>query len=228
MEPVVLVRTGMSTPGRAATHWATEEARMRGVVLRVPRSPSQEPGRASVIVCGVSRGDVAAPFSAGSPIGRLVGTADAPVVLVPDDLSTSRHRTGVALAVDARRPSDAALGFAFHSARLRGVRLNAVHTWTLPADAAEWPFGVPEKDRATWEDHEVQLLADAIHPWREKYPDVQVLEDVRSFAPAQALLHCSEHAQLVVIGHGLGTVAWGDAARPLLLAATCPVAVVPS
>ncbi|MFF7129282.1 hypothetical protein [Streptomyces sp. NPDC008240] len=46
-----------------------------------------------------------------------------------------------------------------------GVRLHALHAWELPSCAAGLPFGVPEDDRATWEDHEVQLLADALRPW---------------------------------------------------------------
>ncbi|MGW7419158.1 universal stress protein [Streptomyces sp. NPDC054813] len=132
------------------------------------------------------------------------------------------------LGVDARDPSEAALGFAFDSARLRGVRLHAVHAWALPADAADRPFGVPESDRATWEDHEAQLLDDALRPWCEKFPAVQVLADVRLFGPAEALLHCSERAGLVVVLRDSGTIGWEEAARALLRRGTCAVAVVPS
>ncbi|MFD4511170.1 universal stress protein [Streptomyces sp. NPDC058457] len=228
MEPVILARSGRSTPGRAVIDWAAHEAQMRGVVLRVPHSPSREPVGASVIVCGVRGDDDAPPLRPGSLSATLVGTAHGPVVLVPDLLATSRRRAGVTLGVDARAPSDAALGFAFESARLRGVRLHAVHAWALPAGAAERPFGVPERDRAAWEDHEVQLLGDALRPWREKFPDVRVLEDVRLLSPTEALLHCSEHAALVVVPHDSGTTVWKEAARALLRRATCAVAVVPS
>ncbi|MFF4113225.1 universal stress protein [Streptomyces sp. NPDC001714] len=228
MEPVILARSGTSTPGRAAADWAAREAEMRGVVLRMPHDPLREPGRASVIVCGVSGDDDAPPLRSGSLSATLVRAAHDPVVLVPDRLATSRHRTGVTLGVDAREPSDAALGFAFESARLRGIRLHAVHAWALPAGAAYRPFGVPEGDRATWEDHEVQLLGDALCPWREKFPDVPVLQDVRLFSPTEALLHCSERAALVVVPRAPGATAWQEAARALLRRATCAVAVVPS
>ncbi|MFE2064283.1 universal stress protein [Streptomyces sp. NPDC059467] len=227
MEPVILARTGTSAPTRAATAWAADEARLRGVLLRVPDDPLRVPGTPSVIVCGVSREEDALSGS-GSPWAMLVGAAHCPVVLVPDGLATSRHRTGVTLGVDARAPSDASLGLAFQSARLRGVRLHAVHAWALPAGAADRPFGVPESDRAAWEDHEVQLLCDALRPWCEKFPDVHVLADVRLFRPAEALLHCSERAELVVVPRDSGTTAWEVAARVLLRRATCAVAVVPS
>ncbi|MFF7640173.1 hypothetical protein [Streptomyces canus] len=59
------------------------------------------------------------------------------------------------------------------------MRLCAVHAWRFPSCAAELPFGVPEEDRAAWADHEVRRPSDALMPWRERYPDVAVLEDVR-------------------------------------------------
>ncbi|MCX4404504.1 universal stress protein [Streptomyces sp. NPDC059837] len=169
-----------------------------------------------------------APSGSGSPWAMLVGAAHCPVVLVPDRLATSRHRTGVTLGVDARAPSGASLGFAFQSARLRGVRLHAVHAWALPAGAAYRPFGVPESERAACEDHEVQLLCDALRPWCEKFPGVHVLADVRLFRPAEALLDCSERAELVVVPRDSRTAGWEVAARALLRRATCAVAVVPS
>ncbi|MFD4605927.1 universal stress protein [Streptomyces sp. NPDC058464] len=227
MESVVLARTGTSTPGRAAIDWATDEARLRGAVLRMPDNPMREPGRASVIVCGVCRDCTGAPPGSDSPPAMLVRAAHCPVVLVPDRLAVSRHRTGVTLGVDAREPSDTALDFAFQSARRRGVRLHAVHAWALPPGAVGRPFGVPESDRAAWEDHEVQLLRDALRPWCEEFPDVDVLADVRLSGPTEALLHCSERAGLVVVPRDSRKSDGEEAARVLLRRATCAVAVVP-
>jgi hypothetical protein len=102
-----------------------------------------------------------------------------------------------------------------------------VHAWQFPSRAAELPFGVPEKDRGTWEDQEVQQLADALRPWREKYPEVHVLEDVRLFAPAHALVERSTGAGLVVVGRRSESEP-GTVARALSRDARCPVAVVPS
>lgn len=133
----------------------------------------------------------------------------------------------VLLGVDARAPSDGAIGFAFDSARVRGAPLHVVHAWSLPPAAAEWPFAIPEEDRATWEDHEVQLLADVLRPWRARYPEVPVLEDVVLLPPAEALLHHSGSAAQVVVGRRPGAE-WGEVARTLVQEAACPVAVVPA
>ncbi|WP_055715218.1 universal stress protein [Streptomyces torulosus] len=132
----------------------------------------------------------------------------------------------VVLGIDARDPVGSAVDFAFDCALARGVRLRAVHAWALPASAAEWPFTVPERDRATWEDHEVQLLADALRPWRERYPDVPVLEDVVLLPPVHALAHHAAGAALVVVGSAPGSRSRATV-HALLNEAVCPVAVVP-
>ncbi|WP_413759842.1 universal stress protein [Streptomyces sp. MMBL 11-3] len=162
-----------------------------------------------------------------------VRTSACPVVLVPDAPPPLRTRPGrppaqVTVGVDARDPAAAAIDFACGAARLRQARLRVLHAWSLPASAAELPFGIPEEDRATWEDHEVQLLSDAVRPWREKYPDVRIVEDVVLFSPAEALLHNPGDAELVVVGrrspNGGGPSTTTD---PLLRHSRCPVAVVP-
>ncbi|GGN80067.1 hypothetical protein GCM10011579_065210 [Streptomyces albiflavescens] len=53
------------------------------------------------------------------------------------------------------------------------------------------PFAAPEEDRGAWEDQEVQMLRDALRPWREKHPHVHVQEDVRLMTPPAALVHAS-------------------------------------
>ena len=133
----------------------------------------------------------------------------------------------IVLGVDAHRPADGAVRFAFDCARLWGVRLRAVHAWRFPSCAAELPFGVPEEDRAAWEDHEVQVLSDALRPWREKYPDVAVLEDVRHLPPAEALILRSADAGLLVVGRSR-TGELGAVARDVVREASGPVVVVPA
>ncbi|WP_433448407.1 universal stress protein [Streptomyces sp. CA-142005] len=79
------------------------------------------------------------------------------MVLIPDAIDPvagpARRVTQVTLGIDARHPAERAIDFAFDAAQVRGVRLYAVHAWELPSCAAGSPFGVPEEDRATWEDH---------------------------------------------------------------------------
>ncbi|HEY8983124.1 MAG TPA: universal stress protein [Streptomyces sp.] len=208
MEPVVvLARTDTSDSGRAAADWAEQEARSRGLPLRTLDDTA--PDGAVVTVCETRA-------------VTLLDTLPGPVVLVPDRYVPTLRHTDVVVGVDTRAPSDAALGFAFDSARLRGACLRAVHAWALPSQAARLPFGVPEEDRARWEDHEVQLLSDALRPWRAKHPEVPVLEDVLLFPPARALLHHRARTALIVVAGPPGTVV-----RDLVRESACPVAVVP-
>lgn len=227
MEQVILASSDPSAPSRTATDWAAHEAWLRGLPLRVVHGPPQEVSEAKVVVCGLRREDVADSQTAGSTLPANLEAAARPLVFVPDDLAGARRSEGVTLGMDARDPAAAAIDFAFDSTRIRGSRLHVVHAWSLPARAAELPFAIPEEDRAAWEDQEVQQLADALRPWREKHPEVPVLEDVVLFTPAQALLHCSADAALVVVGWRPGAE-WSYVIRSLLREATCPVAVVPS
>lgn len=66
----------------------------------------------------------------------------------------------------------------------------------------------------------MQLLADALRPWRARYLEVRVLEDVVLFTPEHALIRRSASAALVVIGQRAGSVT-----RALLRESSCPVAV---
>nr|WSY51024.1 universal stress protein [Streptomyces sp. NBC_00886] len=183
---------------------------------------------AELVVLGLRGEGRHAGVALGSTAAALATGCAGPLVLVPGTLAGTDapgHTDAVTVGVDARDPADGALGFAFETARLHRVRLHAVHAWALPADAVESPVPVPETDRATWEDHEEDLLADALRPWRGKYPDVDVREDVLLFRPAEALAHASETSGLVVVGRH---TAPGSTALALLEHARCPVAVVPS
>jgi nucleotide-binding universal stress UspA family protein len=81
------------------------------------------------------------------------------------------------------------------------------------------------------EPYERKGLAAALRPWRERFPDVPVVEHVETGSAGQVLLAAAEHAQLLVVGRRarrtavgarIGSVAYG-----VLHHAGCPVAVVP-
>lgn len=226
MEPVVLACVDPSARTRSAIDWARNEARRRGLPLCVTTESPQTPYGAKMIVCGMPREAPSTGRATGSWPLASAAAAACPLVLVPDEADGTYRSPEITLGVDARDPAGGAIDFAFDSARGRIARLRVVHAWSLPSSAAEWPFAVPERDRATWEDQEVQLLADVLRPWREKYPEVPVLEDVVLLTPVQALLHHSAGAALVVVGTRPGT-RWGATAEGLLRDASCPVAVVP-
>ncbi|WP_405539727.1 universal stress protein [Streptomyces sp. NBC_00075] len=227
MDQVILACTDPSAPSRSAVDWAEQEARLHGLPMRTFLGAPPDPGRAKVIVCGAPHGADDTDRPLGSLLPAAARATDRPLVLVPDGRA-SAHRSGkVLLGMDARDPSDGTIDFAFDSARVRDALLHVVHTWSLPPCAAEWPFAVPETERATWEDQEVQLLADVLRPWRARCPRVAVREDVVLLPPVQALLHHAESAALIVVGREPGTE-WGEVVRALLHEAASPVAVVPA
>jgi nucleotide-binding universal stress UspA family protein len=214
MEHVIIAHVGRSAHAPAVLRWAEREASLRGLPLRVvDDSLSEIPDGTKLLVVGTP--------------GTGVEDLACPVVFVPTVPRPESPLAEVTLGVNAREPAEAAVDFAFDTARARGVRVRAVHAWRFPSCAAELPFGVPEEDRGSWEDHEVQLLTDVLRPWREKYPQVPVLEDVRLLPPAQALLQRSASAGLVVVGRRPGG-APGAVTRVLLRESLCPVVVVPS
>lgn len=213
MERVIVVHVG-SADCEAAARWASWEAARRGLPLQLHHdgTPPASEETELVVACARDVDDLSA-----SPC---------PCVLVPE-----RAREPIAaetvLGVDARNPAAEAVAFAFDTARRWGVRLRAVHSWQLPAEAAEFHFGIPEDDRAIWEDREVHLLSGALRPWREKYPEVDVLEDVRLLSPVQALVRQSANAGLLVVGRRAGATS-SAVAHGLVARSRCPVAVVPS
>ncbi|MFI7413381.1 universal stress protein [Streptomyces sp. NPDC049627] len=181
---------------------------------------------AELLVLGL-RGEGSHPKTpVGSTATALARTYERPVVLVPGTFTGEGppgRADGVALGIDAHNPPSGAVGLGFEAARLRGARLHAVHAWVLPAQAARRPFPALEEDRATWEDDEVQRLSDVLRPWRAKYPDVDVLEDVVLLAPEEALAHAAGNSGLLVTGRRSGATALA-----LLGQVRCPVAVVPA
>ncbi|MER6737924.1 universal stress protein [Streptomyces puniciscabiei] len=231
MSQVIIACANGTGRSRTAVDWAAHEASLHDLPLEVRYgSPPNDLSTTAMLVLDLS--------AAGEDITGLATSLAAPavtaasactVVLIPEavvPVAAPAHRvTQVTLGMDARHPAERAIDFAFDAAHARGVRLHAVHAWKLPSCAAGLPFGIPEEDRATWEDHEVQLLADALRPWRAKYPRVPVLEDVVRLYPAHALLHHAEGAALLVVGRGFG----GDPGfvQALLRETRCPIAIVP-
>ncbi|MEU6144500.1 universal stress protein [Streptomyces sp. NPDC047081] len=276
MQREIIAGVDRSARSRAAADWATHEALLRALPLRVvhvappppldpveqwpyrPRTVAERAaaelttrhpaltvrptsltgtpgpallaaeGHAELLVVGLRGEGGHAGIAVGSTATYLASQSLHPVVLVPGTWPAEgppRPSAGVAVGVDAHDPSGDALDFAFEAARLRGARLHAVYAWRLPARAADSPLPVLEEDRATWEDQEVQQLSDALRPWRAKYPDVDVLEDVVLFTPPEALVHASAGAELLVVGRRSAS---GSALAELLEHSRCPVAVVPS
>ncbi|HEX5813102.1 MAG TPA: universal stress protein [Pseudonocardia sp.] len=86
---------------------------------------------------------------------------------------------------------------------------------------------------ATWgqvEKEEQAALSEAVVPWRERYPDVEVLEKSVLGNAAALLVDESAAAELLVVGSrgrdGFGGLLLGSVSHAALHHAHCPVAVV--
>lgn len=195
----------------------------------VPEAVLNDVGRGAELVVVGTRGPGGSPGCGLVPWrwGFAAG-AHCAVGLVPAGGVVEARVSEVVVGIDGHHPDGEALGLAFDAAQRREARLRAVSAWRLPAPFDDGVLTPVEEDRAEWEDAEVQLLADALRGWREKYPAVGMLPDVRLFGPADALVRASGSADMLVVGrgeartvHGLGGVAHAAAHHtrcPLILA----------
>jgi nucleotide-binding universal stress UspA family protein len=129
-------------------------------------------------------------------------------------------------------PANSLLEFAFAAASERRAPLRAVRAWNLPPLSAYRPESLRLLDKdGGIEAHERKVLAEAVRPWREKFPDVRVTEHVEIGSGAEVLLSASSEAVLLVVGRRthrpLIATRLGHVAHAALHHARCPVAIVP-
>ncbi|MBG0830106.1 universal stress protein [Planomonospora sp. ID67723] len=191
------------------------------VVLR-----DQADGAAEIVVGSRGLGGFAGAVL-GSVSVHVAGHARGPVVVVRAGLRTAHGE--IVVGIDDSPQCDPALAYAFEQAVLRGATLRALYAWQAPvhAYAPEIVYDMDEIRRA-----QHQVAAAKLASWRQTYPQVKVVEDVRSAHPVEALNAASEKADLVVVGsHGrgaLGSLALGSVSRGILHHARGAVAVVRS
>ncbi|GHE57636.1 universal stress protein [Streptomyces spiralis] len=174
-------------------------------------------------------------FLLGSVGRQVIAEAVRPVVLVRAGDEPAAEAAGREVVVGQHgTPEDSAeaLRFAFETAVARGATVRAVRAWTLPPVFGYSPGSLKLLDEAGGlEPYEAKGLADALRPWRERFPDVPVVEQVEMGSAGQVLLSVAGRAQLVVVGRRARRTAVGarigSVAHGVLHHADCPVAVVP-
>ncbi|MED7827188.1 universal stress protein [Streptomyces chiangmaiensis] len=166
----------------------------------------------------------------------VVAHAERPVVLVramkdkegrpPAPLATGR----VVVALKLHGPCDDLLEFSFRAAAAHGVPLRAVHGRSLPLHShasGGVDHDITEEIRQDAREH----LNQALRPWHEKYPRVEVADSVHLESPAKAVVGAAEGAGLLVVGrrrhHPVLGPLLGPVTQAALHHARCPVAVVP-
>lgn len=169
-----------------------------------------------------------AAFMVGSVALGVTAGASRPVVLIragerPEDEheeSTSSPYRPVVLGLDLDHPCDEVLEYAFDAAAVRRSPLHVLHTWMVPL--------VPSASADDPEEEKARSLTAALAPWRHKFPDIQVREQLIHGRAGHHLLMASTKASLMVIGRRIAPGGHlGITTRSVIHHVLCPVAVVP-
>ncbi|MGW7529310.1 universal stress protein [Streptomyces sp. NPDC054783] len=182
-------------------------------------------------------------FLVGSVGLAVVAYAERPVVLVrAGEQATDEHEKDqagipsttapfrpVVLGLDVGHPDEALLGFAFDAAACRNVPLRVVHGWNPPPYYAYGMALEPAVEREMAKG-DATMVTEVLRPWRQKFPDVEVVEQSHYGSPSSLLIDASQEASLVVVGRRVRRSSVGAHTGPVTHAvlhhATAPVAVV--
>lgn len=218
----------------AASHPAVT---VEGVVLDGPAAflLREQSERAAMVVLGNRGLGGFVGLLAGSTTVTVCSHAHCPVVVVRPEMSGPDERTEpvpgggtgpVIVGVDGSAGSLLALEFAVAQAAHRSVPLRVLRSWSLPAT----PWLPPVLDPVEISRTEQGALDDLLAAWRGRYPDVEMISEVRGGGPATDLIEASREGQLVVVGSrgrgGFRGLLLGSVSQQLLHHAECPVAVV--
>ena len=192
-------------------------------------------GAVATVVGADGLGRLAGAFF-GSVTARIAAHGHGCVVIARPEPAASARETGVvAVGVDGSSHSQAAIGFAYEEAALRGATLLAIHTWNdkpLGHALGSYPL---EINSTGIDDQEHRLLETELAGWEQKYPDVPVRMRVLRGRPAPNLLRYATPAgnqptQLMVVGSrgrgGFHGLLLGSTSQAVMTHAECSVAVV--
>ncbi|MFE0386043.1 universal stress protein [Streptomyces bungoensis] len=230
------VSQGVAEAVRAVRERHPELEVASGVVEGEPAEVLAAAGaEAEMLVLGSRGHGPLVGFLLGSVGRQVIAETVRPVVLVRAGDRAAAEAAGRDVVVGQHggpEDSAAALRFAFEAAAARGAAVRAVRAWTLPPVFAYSPGSLKLLDDAGGlEPYEKKALAEALRPWRERFPEVPVAEHVEMGSAGQVLLSLAGRAQLLVVGRRSHRTAVGarvgSVAHGVLHLAECPVAVVP-
>jgi nucleotide-binding universal stress UspA family protein len=147
----------------------------------------------------------------GSTSLRVAGHTPCPTIVVRGDVREDRHEIMVGV-------SDSVLEYAFETATIRGSWLRAVLTWEVPPTLLNGAYPVTVREGLTAAE---ERLAQAVAPWRVRYPGVRVIEETPPGHPVERLIERSGSVDLLIVGSGHSVT------HGVIHHAHCPVAVVP-
>jgi nucleotide-binding universal stress UspA family protein len=188
----------------------------------------REGRRDELIVVGRGRHDGRHAAFAGSVAWQVAQRADCPVVVIrlvaAQPRGTSAGR--VLVGIDEAATSRAAVDFAFRAAERRGVGLTALHVVrAVGPDAVAARAGAAAAKSFRW-----KSIDDAIRPYRDAFPSVEVQQRLVATPTGPALAAESVAAALLVLGgspHGrLRRTLCGSVGRTVMCSAHSSVAIV--
>ncbi|MGI5330591.1 universal stress protein [Actinomadura nitritigenes] len=165
---------------------------------------------------------------AGMPLGstslRMAARTTVPLVIVRGDAD---DRGEVVAGLDLTKDEETTLSYAFDAAALHETRLRVVHAWLIYPTYIEAGYA-PDDEKVEAEIR--KQVRNVIAPWRAKYPQIDVVEEVVIEHPVAALTNASRSARLVVTGapeRSWTAPRLGSISHGAIHHAHCPVAVVP-
>lgn len=189
---------------------------------------------AELLVLGSRGRSAIGDVLASSATSGVLKRAPCPVVVVrpPRDGVTGPPTGPVVVGVDGSELSVGAVALAFREASLWETSLVAVHAWSAPSvtasELAAYGLSEPDTVEPTRQVH-AALLSESLAGWREKHPDVQVVESLVRGHPSQALIDASADARLLVTGTrgrgGFAGMLLGSVSSAALHHAHCPVMI---
>jgi nucleotide-binding universal stress UspA family protein len=130
----------------------------------------------------------------------------------------------IVVGVDGSDASLDALRWALHQAELTGSTLEAVNSWSVPNQYAEFVA-----DDIDWDAEARTVLENAITATTGR-GDVEIIRTTTQGHPAQVLVDASQNADLVVVGSrghgGFAGMVLGSVSVHVSAHAHCPVVVV--
>ena len=213
---------------------AIETAHYEGPPAKVLLEQSRS-GTIATVVGADGQGRFSGAFF-GSVAARLAAHGHGCIVVARQELAGPAARSGVvAVGVDGSAHSQAAIGFAYEEAALRGATLLAIHTWNdKPLNHALGSYPL-EINPTSIDDQEHRLLETELAGWEQKYPDVPVRMRVLRGPPAPNLLRYAtttgtQPTQLMVVGSrgrgGFAGLLLGSTSQAVMTHADCSVAIV--
>ncbi|WP_196217968.1 universal stress protein, partial [Streptomyces blattellae] len=194
---------------------------------------------AEMLVLGSRGHGAVSGFLLGSVGQHVLARASIPVVLV----RAEEHRAAegaeaagedggeVVVGIQDRdQPAEELLEFAFTAAAARGATLRVVHAWSRPPVFAYRAVVTGDEDGSVEARVEKELL-EALAPWQERYPQVEVVHRTDLATAGQVVLQAARNAALVVVGRRTHRPSLGMRIGPVthgvIHHAPAPVAVVP-